>query len=366
MKKTLLVLLFSLILILSGCSKKESKETAKIHASTKVATTTTAYSFGVKVAKSLPESIKPFKTIDVMDYIIKEEGVTYEFSGIYLNDRMKEVEMVFDGSKTIVKQDNTIAEISIEATKGNEYAVANIALSVTGEPDELDNGISGLWHEESITTSMNYDPTYIKDGDSSIKVVFNGYYKNDGVQFACITGHLSNRDKIGAYNYDEKYLSIYKEEDVKEAFEDAYVCFFVYNDMKDQSENGYDDRISFGVRIKESPYSGTVDMDWYNSPKVYAERGEWTFVYFSLKDIGKTTDFYKDLDTYYTSGISDQVYRASYDALNLKLLGKNLPYEKGSTTQYDSAVKYTFSCYIDGYDIMSKVQLDAKIASLAE
>jgi len=370
MKKSLILTMLLLVFVLVGCAKESSTTASKSVAGSKKGSTTTESAttqddkttFDIRFIENIP-TINPYSNFDVMNVIVPFEGAEYSFSGMYVGSRNKEYNITFNKSVFNIPQDGTVAEITVTATYEGETKEKNVNIPILGTPDVIDQAFYELWHEESITGALNYNPQFVKDQVSSIKYKFSGYYFHGGIQFGCLNAHFSNKGDTECY--DKNYLSIYKEDDVEEAFKDAYVILWVYNAMDDQTETGYDDSLYFGLRYRQSENLGLVDYDWGQTNILKVKRGEWTLVYWSLKDLGKTTDLYKDLDTYYQEGIADSVYRNSYDSVYFKVNGYNIPKNE---SQWDTGTKYTYTFYADGYDLVSKAQFDklCETATLGE
>lgn len=295
-----------------------------------------------KLIKETPV-IAPYKEFDLSTIMNKEAGVTYTYSGIYLNSRGNEKTITFDGDKFTIPENDTVAEIDIEYNGKTEH----VALSVIGYEDVIDEGMISLWCEDSIAKTANFNPQYIKEGNSSIKVTFNGYHVNYGTQFICLCGHLSNNDGKGIY--DRPYYSIYKEENVEEAWKDAVFYYWVYNTI--QPSDKYDSTdLEFGCRIKTR--DDKVNFDWGPANVQVAKAGEWTMYVLRLKNFGVTKDLEKDIDAFYSS--SAVAWAESYDSLNMKVRGLNQA--KDEFGNVDTSIKQNYVFYVDGFNFCSYKQ----------
>lgn len=315
----LLVWLIAACLIIASCGKKEEEPK--------------------KLIKDTP-TIAPYKEFDLSTIMNKDDGVTYTYSGYYLNSRGNEKTIEFNGDKFSIPENDTVAEIDIEYSGKTEH----VALSVVGFEDVIDKGMIECWNEDSISKSANFNPQYIKEGDSSVRVTFNGYYNAYGTQFINITGHLSNNDGKGCY--DVNYYSIYKEENVEEAYKDAIFYYFVYNDIKTSDKYDSTD-LELGCRLRT--HDDTVNTDWGPANIQVFKSGEWNMYVLRFKNFGIDHDLYKDLEAFYASASTG--WEDTWDAVNLKCRGTNLAKDEFGVV--DTTIKQTYTFYVDGFNICS-------------
>ena len=308
---------------------------------------------GIVVKDPLP-TIEPFKEFDAKSAIVVEDGVEYSFEGYYANSKGVETAIEFNGSKFTINAVNAeVAVITAQAVKGEKSVKKEISLSIKGNPDEIDQGLYDSYADGVISNGLNYDPKYIKDGNSSLKVSFSGYYEANewGAQFSTINGRLCT---VEGGVYDDKYYSIYKYEDQAKAWEDAVMTFWVYyaNTPKDHRDTKLD--ISYRVLWHEDeplPEEVQKDFDFGQSPVTQCNLGEWTQIAIRFKDLNKVTPLFLDFDRYKFGWTTDQQLHEICDILSFKCRVKADDLISGGDA--DKMIKYNYSFYFDGLDVLT-------------
>jgi len=301
--------------------------------------------FGITAADPLPV-ITPYQDFDVSTAIVVEDGVAYEYEGFYINSRGQEKTIEFNDSIVNIPQNDVVAEITVTAVKGAETAEKLIKLNVCGTPDVIDNGISELWCENAIGKNLNFDPQYIMDGDSSIKVTFSGYYTAYGTQYANLNGHLSTKE--GGI-YDRPYYDIYEEENQDEAWKDAVMTFWIYyaNPPKNSTANL---DIGYFFAYLRNGEEQRVCFEFGDSPITSCTAGQWTQIAIRFKDFGKQSDLYLNVQDYYSPYAYD--INKNCDSVNFKC-------RVIDQDSIDKGVKYNYTFYMDGLNIMTYADFTA-------
>lgn len=280
--------------------------------------------------------ISPYQEYDVDSFVVHEVGVEYSYSGVYLTSKGAMKEIKFNGTKIIIPANDVVAEITVCAKKDEDIKEEILTISVQGESDKIDAGFKQLYKDDSISKNLNFNPKYIKDGKSSLKVTFNGYYQEYGTQFANLPGHLSTQEE-GIY--DTNYYSIYREADVNEAWKDAVMYFWVYFDTA--PTECVNPVLDLGYRFLTRDGT-TINLDFTQTPVTSIEQKKWTLFTIRFKDICQTEDLYLNVDDYYYWA----TYDGSFDQLNFKCRLKDSAYSNP-----DNPVLYNYSFYIDGINI---------------
>ncbi|MCQ2603139.1 MAG: hypothetical protein MJ193_04340, partial [Clostridia bacterium] len=208
-----------------------------------------------------------------------------------------------------------------------------------GTPDVIDNGYAESWNDSSIGKTINYDPEYIKNGDSSIKVSFSGYYVEYGTQYATLPGHLSTKEN-GIYDRD--YFSIYKEQNVEEAWKDAVLYFWIYYAATPRGNDDMALDIGFFYGRHKENGEERITYEFGDTPITECAYGEWTQVAIRMKDLGQTSDLYLNVQDYYSSYAYDP--EKNCDMITFKCRGRDTDY-------LGKDVKYTYTFYMDDIDI---------------
>lgn len=324
----LIVVTFSATALMVGCSENKGDQNPV---------------FEIKEVEKLP-FVEPYKNFDILTSFEREDGVTYDYSVKYVDDMGDESDLELSDSFIYVEKDKGYVVVSVSAVKGEEKAEKDITLTIQGTPDAVDNGFSILWGEEGIIKkNLNYNPEYIKDGNSSLKVSFGGYYYEYGTQIANFLGRLCT---VESGTYDENYFSIYKDhkDDQEEAWKDAVISFWVY--YANTPKNHPDAKLDIGYRFRHNdgeevsaPYAR--DYEFGDSPIVSCEPGQWTQVAIRLKDLGKVTALHFNYEKYVRMVFNIDT---DCDFLSFKCRVSDEDYNSGE-------VKYTYSFYMDGVNI---------------
>lgn len=304
------------------------------------------------IAKNPLPIIEPYKEFDMTSALETQEGVSYSFEGYYINDKGTQRDIVFDGSVfTITVGNAEFANITVTGTKGSETAEKEISLTIKGTPDVVDNGFNELWDEDIITKSLNYNPQYVKDGNSSVKVSFQGYYNEWGTQFASLNGHLCT---IEGGIYDTEHFSIYKEADQDKAWEDAIMTFWIYyaTPPKDHADTVLDIGYHFCLHSTEVlPEGALKDFDWKSIS--FCNANEWTQIAIRFKDLNKLTPLFLDFERYKIGWRTNEELLDICDVLNLKCRVKDADFESMD-------VKYAYAFYFDAVDILTFADFSEK------
>lgn len=302
--------------------------------------------FEIKENNPLPD-IEPYRVFNMYSAFSKQEGVEYSFEGYYVNDKEIVKDIVFDGATFVISADNAVfANVTITGKKGAETAIKELSFDVKGEPDVVDNGYADLWCEPNISKTISYNPKYIKDGNSSVKVSFSGYYNTYGTQFANLMGHLCTVD--GGI-YDTDYFSIYKEADQNKAWEDAVMTFWVYYSG---APKGHEDAaLEMGFRFShinsaQLPAGARRDYDFGDVPIIDCELNEWKQIAIRFKDLHKTTPLELNFEKYKSGWTSNDEVLEMCDCVNFKCRLSHEDYESMD-------VKYMYSFYFDAIDILT-------------
>ena len=323
---TIIAAVFGATVLLAACNKKDDE---------------------IVLKNPLPV-IEPYKDFDITSVFEYKEGYSYEYSGYFVNDKGTQRDLTFDGSVFKISVANAqYADITIVGKKEDKTLEKTVRLSVEGNPEPVDKGFSDLWDEDIITKTLNYNPDYIKEGSSSVKVNFNGYYNQYGTQFTSLRGHLYY-DKIFKI-YDTDYFSIYRESDQGKAWEDAIMTFWVYyaNTPKDHADTILDIGYHFCLNSKEDlPEGAQKDFDFGQAPLSYCRPNEWTQIAIRFKDLNKLTPLYLDTELLAKGWRSQEELLAICDLLNFKCRVAHADYESVDT-------KYTYTFYFDAVDILS-------------
>ena len=287
--------------------------------------------------------IEPYKDFDVSTIVSNQKGVSYVFnSATYVDRYGDETDININDSHINVNKDTGCVVISVTAKKGENEVTKDITLFLEGTPDKVDYGMSELWADDGIAKSLNYDPKYIKDGNSSLKVSFSGYYVDHGTQFCDILGRLDDENGI----YDNQYYSIYKEADIEKAWEDAVMTFFI--NYSDTPKNNPDAKLDIGYRFRHRDSEEVApqyrrDYEFGQSPITSCKPGQWTQIVIRFKDLGKVTEMYLNHEKHYDVGFD---LNTDCDLLNLKCRVFADDFSSGDT-------KYGYTFYMDGVDIMT-------------
>ena len=288
--------------------------------------------------------IEPYKDFDMTTAFIVQEGATYSYEGYYVNSKGIEKDLVFNGSVTKISADNaSFANVTVRATKGEETVEKEISLTVEGVSDVIDEGINKSYKDPGISKSINFNPNYVKDGNSSVKVDFSGYINVWGSQFSSILGHLNT---IDGGIYDTDYFSIYKKADQESAWEDAVMTFWIYYAS---APRGYEDEklsISYFLRwndFEDIPLGMNRFSDWGSSPITQCEVGEWTQVAIRFKDFGKRTPLLLDFDRY-KNGYNAETQFEMMDIVSYKC--------RVGDEGFDG-INYSYSFFFDSLDVMT-------------
>lgn len=292
--------------------------------------------------------IEPYKDFDVTSVFENKEGYSYEYSGFFVNDKGTQRDLTFDGSIFKISVANAqYADITIVGKKENKTLETTVRLSVEGNPEPVDKGFSELWDEDIITKTLNYNPDYIKEGSSSVKVNFNGFYNHYGTQFTSLRGHLYYDEIFKIYDTD--YFSIYQKSDQEKAWEDAIMTFWVYyaNTPKDHADTILDIGYHFCLNSKENlPDGEQKDFDFGQAPLSYCRPNEWTQIAIRFKDLNKLTPLYLDTELLAKGWRSNDQLLAICDLLNFKCRVSHADYESVDT-------KYSYTFYFDAVDILT-------------
>ena len=311
-----------------------------------------------KIAEKNPlPKIEPYKEFDAKTAIIVEDGVEYSFEGYYSNSKGVEKDIVFNGSKFTINAANAdVAIITVSAVKGKETDQKEIALSIQGNPDEIDYGVYGCYADGVITKTYNYDPKYIKEGDSSLKVAFSGYYEANeyGAQFSVMNGRLCTVEGKNCTYHDNDY-SIYKYEDQEKAWEDAVMTFWVYYENTPKTDQ--ETKLDIGYRAlwhAGEPLPDDVQKDFdFGQPSVIVTQcalGEWTQIAIRFKNLNKVTPLYINEDRYKEGWTSDKQLNEICDLLSFKCRVKA---DDLISDDPDNSIKYNYSFYFDGLDVLT-------------
>ena len=298
----------------------------------------------VTEAETLP-SVLPYKDFDLKTAFVEERGVSYEYSAKYIDENGDEEDIELDGAKINVAKASGFVQLTVVATKNKKTATKVINLTIKGEADAVDEGFNILWGEDTIKKVINYNPQYIKDGDSSLKVSFAGYFVDYGTQFANFLGRLCT---VEGGVYDDKYFSIYKDhkEDQEAAWKDAVITFWVY--YSNAPKNHPNAKLEIGYRFKHRDGAEVApqymrDYEFGQSPLVSCEFGKWTQIAIRLKDLGKVDQLYFNYEKYVRMVFD---LSADCDFISLKCRVSDPDYNSGE-------LKYNYSFYMDGFDIIT-------------
>ncbi|MBP5466291.1 MAG: hypothetical protein J6Y43_01835 [Clostridia bacterium] len=298
----------------------------------------------LKIVESDPlPVVVPYKDFNVQTAVIEQSGVTYTYSDAkYINDYGEVDDIELNGYILNAGYDSGSVVFTVTANKGKLTAEKEITLSVKGEPDAIDAGFNNLWGDTPIKKTINYNPEYIKDGNSSVKVSFGGYYVEYGTQYAVLTGRLDNQNGF----YDNYYYSIYKEANQDKAWEDAIITFWIY--YSSTPRNHPNTKLDIGYRFRH--HDGAVvspeysrDYEFGQTPIVSCKAGQWTQIAIRLKDLGKVTEMYLDHMRHYMMTFDNT---KDCDLLSFKCRVYDEDYSSGD-------VKYNYSFYMDGVDILT-------------
>ena len=289
--------------------------------------------------------IEPYKEFDMNSTFFAEEGIDYSFEGEYSTDKEVTRSITFNGSKFTLSVDNAVfANITITGEKDGKSASKEISLGVEGKVDVVDNGYINLWKESEISNNACYNPDYIKEGNSSVKVSFSGYYNVAGTQFANLPGHLAT---VQGGIYDTEEFSIYKKADQAAAWEDAVMTFWIYyaNAHKGHEDAKLDIGYRFAHCTTKTP-QGIPQSDFDFQDLTECALGEWTQVAIRFKDLYKTTPLYLDIERWRIGWGSNDELMTFSDTINLKCRLYSEDYESREA-------KYIYTFYLDGVDIMT-------------
>lgn len=298
----------------------------------------------LKIVESDPlPVVVPYTDFNVKTAVIEQSGVTYSYSDAkHINDYGAQTDIELNGHILNVGYDSGSVVFKVTATEGGRTAEKEITLSIKGEPDAIDAGFNNLWGQDYITKTITYNPQYIKDGNSSLKVTFSGYYENHGTQYANLTGRLDDKNGF----YDNYYYSIYQEADQEEAWKDAVMTFWIY--YSSTPRNHPDAKLDIGYRFRH--HDGAVvspeysrEYEFGQTPIVSCKQGQWTQIAIRLKDLGKVTEMYLNHDKHYMMAFDNT---KDCDLLCFKCRVYDEDYSSGD-------VKYNYSFYMDGVDILT-------------
>ena len=300
--------------------------------------------FEIMAAEKLPD-VEPYKDFDLTKAIVAEEGVEYSYSALYVSDGGAEQELELSGTTINVPKTSGFVRVTVSAAKKNKTDTKVIDLNIKGVGDAVDEGFNILWGEDTIKKVVNYDPQYIKEGDSSLKVSFAGYYLDYGTQFANFLGRLCT---VEGGVYDDEYFSIYKDhkEDQEEAWKDAVVTFWVYYSAT--PKNHPDAKLDIGYFFKHRDGAEVAPQymrsyEFGESPLVTCEPGQWTQIAIRLKDLGKVDQLFFNYEKYVRMVFD---VGKDCDLISFKCRVSDPDYNSGE-------LKYTYSFYMDGFDIIT-------------
>ena len=330
---TMISLLFVPLILCVGCSRNNDDNDASAE-------------LAIVEIKPLAV-IEPYKEFDMNNVFVQDDGVSYSFEGFYSTTKGSFKDIVFNGSKFKISADDAeIANITITAEKGDQTVSKELSLTVDGKLDVVDNGYIQLWKEDYVAKSANYNPAYVKDGNSSIKVTCNGYYTVEGSQFANLLGHLATVD--GGI-YDTDYFSIYQKANQEDAWKDAVMTYWVYYSG---APKGHEDvKLEIGYRFAHNTYeqlpkNAQRDFDFTGASIKECNLGEWTQIAIRLKDVYKTTPLFLDWEQWRTGNVGNDNLYDICDIVNFKCRLYSEEYESRDR-------KYIYSFYFYGGDILT-------------
>ena len=300
--------------------------------------------FEIVAAEKLPD-VEPYKDFDLTKAIVTEDGVEYEYSAVYVSDSGDEQELELKGTTINVPKSSGFVRVTVSAEKNKKTDTKVIDLNIKGVGDAVDEGFNILWGEDTVKKAVNYDPQYIKEGGSSLKVSFAGYYLDYGTQFANFLGRLCT---VEGGVYDDKYFSIYKDhkEDQEEAWKDAVITFWIYYSAT--PKNHPDTKLDIGYYFKHRDGAEVAPQymrsyEFGESPLVACEPGQWTQIAIRLKDLGKVDQLYFNYEKYVRMVFD---VGKDCDIISFKCRVSDPDYNSGE-------IKYTYSFYMDGFDIIT-------------
>ncbi len=255
---------------------------------------------------------------DLRDIILMEDGVEYSATACY-------VEYVYnEGAKQYTANEQTIAVdglcftpttlnetvVTITAVRGKETSSKTVYIptSIHAEPlDELyqSNGILG-YADSGISKSINIDPQFIHPEDSvtSLRVEFNG---TDPHAFGNAFLELSN------FRAQEIFTD--------KVWDNAIVTFWVFNPMEKDVE--------FQLVIVDNTHAEMRDWNNNEGPhRQFAKAGQWTQIFFSLRNLGTKHKIVKD------------EFSSEYMAIKMQY------------ADFDMENAYSYHFYLDNLDVV--------------
>ena len=255
---------------------------------------------------------------DLLDIILTEEGVEYSATACY-------VEYVYnEGAKQYTANEQTVAVnglcftptslnetvVTITAVRGKETSSKTVYIptSIHAEPlDELyqSNGILG-YADSGISKSINLDPQFIHQEDSvtSLRVEFNG---KDPHAFGNAFLELSN------FRAQEIFTD--------KVWDNAIITFWVFNPMEKDVE--------FQLVIVDNTHAEMRDWNNNEGPhRQFAKAGQWTQIFFSLRNLGTKHKIVKD------------EFSSEYMAIKMQY------------ADFDMENAYSYHFYLDNLDVV--------------
>ncbi len=229
---------------------------------------------------SLSENIKAAqmgKNYALKDLFVEQEGVQYSFQVSYVDALSgEENEIPISEKLKFMQEYPADVKVTITAVRGQERVSKEISIPVVYDADIIDcllsTGGKAGYADPGVTKALCFDTSYLKHSSSktSLAITFTGAAE-DGVTIL----DLCHYSMIPYYS--------------ARVWNDAVVSFWVFNPMQEDIE----------LRLKIKDGNAKININW-NSPSntqvQYAKAGEWTQVFFSLKQYGVDGLLYMDED----------------------------------------------------------------------
>ena len=299
----LILLVAAMLAAFAGCNQNgSSKETGNL---------------SVKTVEIIPTAYldEPY---DLNNIILTEDGVEYSATACYVEYVYNESTKQYTSIEQVIAVDGlcftptTLNEtiVVITAVRGKETSSKTVYIptAIHAEPlDELyqSNGILG-YADSGISKSINLDPQFIHPENSvtSLRVDFNGKdphgYGNAFLELSNFRAHEIFTDKT---------------------WDNAIVTFWVYNPMEKD--------IEFQLVIVDSTHAEMRDWSYNEGPhRQFAKAGQWTQLFFSLRNLGTKHKIVKD------------ELSAEYMAIKMQY------------ADYDTENTYSFHFYLDNLDVV--------------
>lgn len=303
MKRSFLfiALLFTLCIFAIGCQKEEQLQEP--------------------LTLALAANVEPAqmgKNYDLRDLYTEEEGVQYSFKVSYF-DPISDAQTDIPVTEKLKFKQEYPADVNVQITaiRGGETVTKEVTVPVAFDADIVDcllvTGGKAGYADPGVSKVLCFDNTYLKQetSETSLAVTFTSG-ADEGVTVLDLC-HYSLTPYYSARIWN-----------------DAVVTFWVYNPMPND--------IEFRLKVKDA--NAKINISWdsaANTQVQFAKAGEWTQVFFSLKQYGVDGILYMDEDL------------TRDDILELQ-------------AQYQGTEACTM--YIDGVDVVPAYQLAGSLSDI--